>query len=187
MIVLGSGGHTAEMLKLMDAVDKHLYCPRTYVVAETDKMSGLKALARERSWAESPGEAPSALGPPSSQDYEVCVIPRSREVFQSYFTSVLTTLYSLGVAARLVWREKPQLVLVNGPGTCIPVCAAAFLYRFLGLRDSQLVYVESIARVFKMSLSAKILYYTRMADLILVQWEELEQKYPRTVFSGRLY
>ncbi len=38
------------------------------------------------------------------------VIPRSREVGQSYVTSVGTTIYSLLFAARLVWRQRPDLV-----------------------------------------------------------------------------
>jgi hypothetical protein len=38
------------------------------------------------------------------------VIPRSREVGQSYITSVFTTLYSLLFAAGMVLRHRPQLV-----------------------------------------------------------------------------
>lgn len=39
-----------------------------------------------------------------------CEIPRSREVGQSYFTSILTTLVSLLYSLRLVYKEKPDLV-----------------------------------------------------------------------------
>ena len=46
-----AGGHTAEMLMLMDALDKHAFAPRSYVVAATDRMSATKALAREALWA----------------------------------------------------------------------------------------------------------------------------------------
>jgi hypothetical protein len=38
------------------------------------------------------------------------VIPRSREVGQSYLTSVFTTLYSLLAAFWMVSRHRPQLV-----------------------------------------------------------------------------
>ena len=51
-----AGGHTAEMLKLMDSMDKAKYVPRCYVVAATDSMSGKKAIAKEQSW-----EAPSKV------------------------------------------------------------------------------------------------------------------------------
>jgi beta-1,4-N-acetylglucosaminyltransferase len=42
------------------------------------------------------------------------VIPRSREVGQSYVTSVFTTLYSLAWAAWMVTRHRPQLVRERG-------------------------------------------------------------------------
>lgn len=48
--VLHAGGHTAEMLKLMDNLDKDKYSPRCYVVAATDAMSGNKAIRKEESW-----------------------------------------------------------------------------------------------------------------------------------------
>ena len=38
------------------------------------------------------------------------VIPRSREVGQSYSTSVWTTLVALWTAFAIVFRERPQLV-----------------------------------------------------------------------------
>ncbi|KAG2422048.1 hypothetical protein HYH02_015526 [Chlamydomonas schloesseri] len=92
-----------------------------------------------------------------------------------------------GQLHRVVLRERPELVLVNGPGTCIPICAAAFTYRVLGLAQTQVVYVESIARTRRFSLSAKLLYHLRMADLLFVQWEQLAKTYPRAVYAGRLY
>lgn len=51
----------------------------------------------------------------------------------------------------------------------------------------KIIYVESIARTRKLSLSGKILYHTRLADLLLVQWKELADKLPRAKFAGRLY
>ncbi|GLI67423.1 hypothetical protein VaNZ11_011619 [Volvox africanus] len=177
LVVLGSGGHTAEMLMLLDSVDKAQYSPRSYVVAATDPMSGPKALARERVWQET--DSPTG--------FRIHQIPRSREVGQSYITSVATTLCSLVFAFGLVFKEAPDLVLVNGPGTCIPVCAAAFVYRVLGLAGTRVVYVESIARTRRFSLSAKLLYHLRMADLLFVQWEQLARTYPRALYAGRLY
>ncbi len=57
----------------------------------------------------------------------------------------------------------------------------------LGLKATQIVYVESIARTRRFSLSAKLLYHLRMADLLFVQWEQLARTYPRAVYAGRLY
>lgn len=113
-------------------------------------------------------------------------IPRSREVGQSYITSVFTTLRALRTCWRIVLAEKPDLVLANGPGTCIPICAAALLLRAAHIHDTRVAYVESIARVRSLSLSGKVLYHSRAADLLLVQWPELQQQVPRSRYVGRL-
>ena len=76
--------------------------------------------------------------------------------------------------------------LVNGPGTCIPVCLSAWLFNKLLLKSShssKIVYVESICRVSTLSLSAKILVH--FADDILVQWPELAAKYPKSKYIAR--
>ena len=57
--------------------------------------------------------------------------------------------------------------------------------RLLLWRPCRLVYVESIARVDTLSLSGKILY--KIADQFFVQWPQLQAKYPRALFVGRLY
>ena len=51
----------------------------------------------------------------------------------------------------------------------------------------RIVYIESIARVSTLSLSGKLLYHLRIADLFLVQWQELKDRFPRAVYAGRLY
>lgn len=45
-----AGGHTAEMLKLVNSLDKKVYSPRVYVSAETDKLSGKKAFEAEKGY-----------------------------------------------------------------------------------------------------------------------------------------
>ncbi len=48
MVVLGSGGHTAEMLALVRALDHQHYTPRIYVAADTDNHSITRALTQEQ-------------------------------------------------------------------------------------------------------------------------------------------
>lgn len=56
-------------------------------------------------------------------------IPRSREVGQSWASTVWTTALACPPAFHIVWTEWPALLLVNGPGTCLPVCIAASTFR----------------------------------------------------------
>ena len=49
LIVLGSGGHTAEMLNLLSMLRKDRFTPRFYIAAATDNMSLQKARLMEKS------------------------------------------------------------------------------------------------------------------------------------------
>ncbi|CAN0107278.1 unnamed protein product [Ectocarpus sp. 12 AP-2014] len=179
LVVLGSGGHTSEMLKLTSRLSPETYSPLCYVVASTDHTSADRI----------PKEGLM------SGRCRVHTIPRSREVGQSYLTSVFTTLLAGLHAAVVVVTVRPDLVLVNGPGevtpwadvrTCIPVCVAASALRFFGLGSScsRTVFCESFCRVKSLSLSGRIMYL--LADRFVVHWPELLVKYPRAEYAGQL-
>lgn len=176
MAVLGSGGHTAEMLTLLASLGSEKYAPRDYVLAKSDHTSAQRIEKFEASRG-----SIAAGGPP---EHQLLRVPRSREVGQSYVTSVLTTLYAFAHSVVVVLRMRPSLLLCNGPGTCIPICAAALGLRLLGIKYVTIVYVESICRVHTLSLSGKILL--RFADHFLVQWPQLTHRYPKAQYIGRL-
>lgn len=169
MVVLGSGGHTKEMITFLEVVGKR-FSPRYYVVAETDKFSieKLTRLQQQR----------------NDENHEIYKIPRSREVRQSYLSAVLTTIKAFICTVPIVMQKKPDILLCNGPGTCIPVCIACFLSRVFFVSNTKLVYVESICRVTTLSLSGKLLY--NFADSFIVQWPDLVSKFPKANYIGRL-
>ncbi|XP_058085223.1 uncharacterized protein LOC131232767 [Magnolia sinica] len=180
LIVLGSGGHTAEMLNLLAVLDKDKFTPRSYIAAATDNMSLQKAQAMEESLVHQTNAGKMVEAAQFMQIY------RSREVGQSYLTSVGTTLVAMVHALWLMFKIRPQVILCNGPGTCIPLCASAFLLKVAGIKWSSIFYVESIARVRKLSLSGLLLYKSHLADQFFVQWPKLQRKYPRAHYVGCL-
>ncbi|XP_044003942.1 UDP-N-acetylglucosamine transferase subunit ALG14 homolog [Aphidius gifuensis] len=104
MIILGSGGHTTEMLRVVKYLNFNNYTPRVYVHADTDQMSENKISDID-----------------NNDDVKVLKIPRSREVGQSYLSSISTTIIACLNSAVFLWFEKPNLILCNGPGTCVPI------------------------------------------------------------------
>ncbi|KAI3940427.1 hypothetical protein MKW98_024834 [Papaver atlanticum] len=182
LIVLGSGGHTAEMINLIRVLqrDRFRFTPRVYVATSTDNMSLRKAQVLEASMVDQAG--PDKL----KETAQFMQIYRSREVGQSYLTSIGTTLIALVHALLLMIKIRPQVILCNGPGTCFPLRVIAFLFKVLGIRWSSIFYVESIARVKRLSLSGLLLYKLHIADLVFVQWPHLQKKYPRTLYVGCL-
>lgn len=128
-IVLGSGGHTGEMMKLLGGSDLSVLKPREYIVAESDQMSLQKIKQFEGN---------------NTTNYNVNRIARSRHVGQSYFTSIFTTLIAILYSIPLVFKLKPDLLIVNGPGTCIPICLIVFVFSRLRLIPKcKIAFIES--------------------------------------------
>lgn len=177
LVVLGSGGHTGEMLMVLRNLPKAEWSPKRvkYVVSETDKDS---AGAAERFEMAHIGRRA-----------EIAVIPRAREVGQSYFTSIFTTLRALFASLMIVFDETPDVILTNGPGVCVPIVAANFLVALLfqGRRRAIVAYFESFTCVSHLSLSGKILL-PLFADLFTVQWpalyERLAKKHATVKYTG---
>lgn len=172
VVVIGSGGHTAEMLKIIQHLDYNKYRPRVYVMASNDITSEIKIISHEY-----------ALNRPKGE-YRVMKIPRCRNVGQSYFSSVFTTIYSTIATIPKMLSIRPELILCNGPGTCIPLCLIAFLMKVLFICDNKIVFIESICRVKSLSVTGYILLF--FADVIYVQWPELVSKYPRVCCIGNV-
>jgi beta-1,4-N-acetylglucosaminyltransferase len=177
MVVLGSGGHTTEMLALIEGLDETKLDHTTWVIADSDKTS-IPKLQREKQIAK------GGLLRSRSQSFQS--IPRSREVGQGWISSILTTGDSLRHALKLVLHEQPDLLLVNGPGTCVPVVISAVVARaVLGKATPRIVFIESFCRVDSLSMTGRILYH--IADRFVVQWPELRIKYERAEYLGCIF
>jgi beta-1,4-N-acetylglucosaminyltransferase len=177
------GGHTYEMLRLLEGLAGDELKYTSFVVAATDTLSQNNTMtwyndmqkARKETW----------------YDPTFVYVPRAREVGQSYLTALFMTLYATLVACYVVWILKPEVILLNGPGTCIPLFIAGLLSRFLCWRAVRIVYVESICRVTTLSTTAKLIYpFARVAPLcpvtIFVQWPQLAAAWPATHYRGRM-
>ena len=154
-------------------------------MAKTDGLSENKAISLEEHVGGISRGGLDREGPV----FRVERIDRAREVGQSYLTSVATTVRSFMTTATLVLRCRPGMVVVNGPGTCLPIVVWA---RVL-VPGCRVYYVESIARVDHLSLTGKVLLKLGLVNGgFFVQWKELadtlkEQGCGRVVFAGRVY
>jgi beta-1,4-N-acetylglucosaminyltransferase len=201
LIVLGSGGHTAEMLSMLDrAVNEpdprsrlewRDYTHRTWVVNEGDSISASRAKDFEESTMgfgqerlmEGKVKKATDLGPGT---YEVVTVPRARLIHQSIYSAPIScaktfaACWSLLVKQLDQGRDFPDLILVNGPATATIMVYTAIALRFFNVKGCvtngrlRTVYVESWARVKKMSLSGNML--SRVVDKCLVQWPQLDAR-----------
>lgn len=171
VVVLGSGGHTAEMLTMIhDLVHSESLWDITYISTSQDTLSVRKTHDMHADLA---GFA-----------YRIVEVPRARRVKQPWITSIPTAIHSLFCTARVLYAHRPEVVLLNGPGTAAITGYVAILFNTLGVLNACVIYVESLARVTSLSLSGRLLY--PVVDRFLVQWPDLAERYALAEFHGRL-
>ena len=61
-----------------------------------------------------------------------------REVKQSWLSTVVSTARAIFHAIPIVFDVRPDLLLVNGPGTCIPIILASLLLQITTNHDVKL-------------------------------------------------
>jgi beta-1,4-N-acetylglucosaminyltransferase len=158
LVVLGEGGHTKQMLALLDQLGSGYQY--SYLMADEDLLS----------------ESKIRLPGPT---YRV-VRPRSKR--QGHTDSSLVAAWQTVDSLLQLWpilrRQRPHVVLANGPSLAVP---AVVLGKVLG---SRIIWVETASRVYGLSASARIAY--RLADLFFVQWPQLQERYPKAIYAGRL-
>lgn len=201
LIVLGSGGHTAEMLSLLADLDPSSYTHRTYIISSGDDFSASKAVDFERNLTSQPRSRMNTTSDRShetsqrqtakSSSYSLHFVPRARKIHQSLLTAPFSCLQCFIACIRLLYspplstssihaHSYPDLILLNGPSNSVLVLLAALFLRFFAFSGTsgkmRSIYVESWARVKGLSLSGKILVTLGAVDRVLVQWEGLAEK-----------
>ncbi|KAL4438809.1 hypothetical protein ABPG74_013482 [Tetrahymena malaccensis] len=176
MVVFGSGGHTGEMLSLIKKINFKEFNRVYFVKAFSDNVSQGKV---EDFLKKNKVEI-------NNEKIEWIDIPRSRQVKQSFASSIITTVSSIIYCFIIVIKIKQiDILLCNGPGLCLPIVVSVLMNKYLMLyRRSKIIFVESWCRVQTLSLTGKILI--KFVDKFLVQWEELVQLNPKIEYIGQL-
>jgi len=82
------------------------------------------------------------------------------------------------VALKVLFKEKPDVIISTGAGVAIP-------FFFLGkLLRKKLVFIEAYERIDTPSLTGKIVY--PITDVFILQWEEQRKFYPRGRMLGQI-
>lgn len=75
-------------------------------------------------------------------------------------------------------KVRPDVVIATGAHTTVPICYIAHLF------GKKVIFIETFANITTRTLSGKLVY--PIADLFLVQWEELLELYPKAKYRGGL-
>jgi UDP-N-acetylglucosamine:LPS N-acetylglucosamine transferase len=92
--------------------------------------------------------------------------------------SLRNLVRNTALAVRLLRRLRPRAVITTGAGVAVP-----FLYagRVFGART---IYVESLARIERLSLTGRLVY--PVVTAMYVQWPELAERYRRARYAGAI-
>jgi len=82
-------------------------------------------------------------------------------------------------AYRILHRERPDLLLSTGAGPAVPFALIGRL-----LFGCRIVFVETITRIDRPSLTGRLMY--RLAHDFFYQWPTLARFFPRGVYGGPL-
>lgn len=95
-----------------------------------------------------------------------------------YLREFLLVIKLLAVSLIILLKEKPKAIISTGGGATIPICYLGKLFRV------KIIYIQSLANTTDLSGTGKIIY--PIADLFLVQWKLLQEKYKKVAYWGRV-
>ncbi len=79
----------------------------------------------------------------------------------------------------LYFKIRPKVIITTGTHTAGPMC---YLGKIFG---SKIIYIETFANTNKKTATGRLIY--PIADLFIVQWEEMLKIYPKAIYGGSIY
>ena len=87
--------------------------------------------------------------------------------------------YNILKSLVLFLKIRPDVVVTTGAHTAVPMCYIAKLFK------KKIIFIETFARVNSKSMSGKVI--NKIADVFLVQHEEMLDVYENAIYKGDLY
>lgn len=110
---------------------------------------------------------------------EMHVLPTiTRKLDPSRVKTAFRFLLALLKAFAIVRRERPDVII----GVASPICLPLFVWgRLFG---SRCVFIESITRTSKLSVTGRVAAIAHLVHRLYVQWPGLVSEHPKAVYQG---
>lgn len=86
--------------------------------------------------------------------------------------------FNIAKSFKVYLKVRPDVVIATGAHTTVPICYIAKMF------GKKVIFIETFANITTKTLSGKLVY--PIADLFLVQWEEMLELYPNAKYRGGL-
>ena len=92
---------------------------------------------------------------------------------------VFKLIYNIFKSIVLYIKIRPKYIVSTGTHTAVPICYIGKLF------GSKIIFIETFANTKTKTLSGKLIY--PIANIFIVQWEEMLKNYPKAVYGGWIY
>ena len=92
-------------------------------------------------------------------------------IFKYLFVCIKTVYY--------YFKLRPKVIITTGTHTAGPMCILGKIF------GSKIIYIETFANSNKKTATGRLIY--PIADLFIVQWEDMLKLYPKSVYGGSIY
>lgn len=89
-----------------------------------------------------------------------------------YFYLIVKTIF-------FYFRIRPKVIITTGTHTAGPMC---YIGKIFG---SKIIYIETFANINQKTATGRLIY--PIADLFIVQWEEMLKLYPKAIYCGKIF
>ena len=94
-------------------------------------------------------------------------------------TYIIKYIYLCIKTVYIYFKIRPKVIVTTGTNTAGPMC---YLGKIFG---SKIIYIETFANTNKKTATGRLVY--PIADLFIVQWEDMLKLYPKAKLGGSIY
>lgn len=88
-------------------------------------------------------------------------------------------LYNIIKSLIIFLKQKPDIIVTTGTHTAVPMCYIGKIFR------KKIIFIETFANRNTKTVAGKLVY--PIADVFVVQWEEMLNLYPKAQYWGWIY
>ncbi|KGJ94697.1 glycosyltransferase family protein [Colwellia psychrerythraea] len=157
LVILAGGGFLGQMKQVIRNLN--IETVELYYVTAEDSTSVFKEL----------------------DDSKCYIIPKTTHFStRSISVRIRDFLKSFWSARKIVSEVKPDIIISVASSMAIPI----FIWSIS--QGAKRVFIESLTRVSDLSRTGKIIYRLKLANRFYVQWKEIKNKYPKTIYKGKI-
>lgn len=98
---------------------------------------------------------------------------------KNLFTYFFIYVFNIIKSFTIFIKQKPDVIVTTGTHTAVPMCYIAKLF------GKKVIYIETFANRNSKTVAGRFVY--PIADVFVVQWEEMKKIYPKAEYWGWIY